>query len=313
MSYQISHTELRIFQRCPRQWALTYHWQFQPDPAAVSPVSKAHLGERVHLALEAWYHHDLHPGRVLRWQYAQLCAERPDYERELEKERDLAVLMVEGFLEWITTEGIDVEFDVMSVERVLSVPVETRAGLVIFRGKLDQVVRRVADNALLIRDWKTVDSLARANSVIRDQQMRFYALLLSLLHRGSDQRVDGALYTMLRRVKRTIRSTPPYYGQVPISYNRHDLNSTYQRATEVAARILDTHAALDAGEPHHIVTYPNPTDFCDWGCPFRTVCTLFDDGSRAFDVMHNHFVVADPYAYYTHGRITEVVRALEAA
>ena len=64
---EISNSELRMFQRCPRQWALTYHWQFHPDPATAAPTGKAALGERVHLALEAWYHHDLDPAAVLAW------------------------------------------------------------------------------------------------------------------------------------------------------------------------------------------------------------------------------------------------------
>lgn len=307
---EVSNSEMRVFQRCPRQWALTYHWRYQTRPEGVAPLGKAQLGGNIHLALEAWYHHGLDPLAVLRWVYAELARERPAFEPDLRKELSLGLAMLEGFLAWTSAEGIDADLRVVAVERVLRVPVQTRLGTVILRGKLDQVVQRVGDGALLVRDWKTVDSLAKANSLLLDQQMRFYALLLSLLYRGTGQRVDGALYVMLRRVKRTIRANPPFYGQVHVSYNRHDLNATYARVTEVAARILEAHAALDAGADHHAVAYPNPTDMCAWACPFYLACPLLDDGSRAWDLLNAQYVQGDPYYYHDDDRINRVVEAL---
>lgn len=307
---EVSNSEMRTFQRCPRQWFLAYHRRYQARPEAVSPVRKANLGGNIHLALEAWYRHGLDPLAALRWTYAEAVRERPEWEGDLIRERDLGLVMLEGFVTWVAAEGVDADLRVVDVERVLRVPVETRRGPVVLRGKLDQLVQRTTDGAYLARDWKTVDALAKANSLVLDQQMRFYALLLSLTMRGEGRRVDGALYVMLRRVKRTLRAQPPFYAQVHVSYNRHDLNATYARAVEVAARIVETHEALDAGADHHAVAYPNPTDFCSWGCPFYLACPLLDDGSRAWELLEANFEVRDPYSYYDDDRIERLVTAL---
>lgn len=310
MTTEVSNSELRTFQRCPRQWFLAYHRGYRPRPESASPVGKAQLGGNIHLALEAWYHRGVDPLAALRWAYAERIAERPEWAGDLERERDLGLAMLEGFVAWAAAEAIDADLRVVGVERVLRVPVETRRGPVVLRGKLDQLVERATDGAYLARDWKTVDALTKANALVLDQQMRFYALLMSLALRGEGRRVDGALYVMLRRVKRTLRAQPPFYAQVHVTYNRHDLNATYARATEVAARIVETGEALDAGADHHAVAYPNPTDFCAWGCPFYLACPLLDDGSRAWDLLEATFEVADPYAYYDDDRIERLARAL---
>lgn len=142
--------------------------------------------------------------------------------------------------------------------------------------------------------------------------MRFYALLLSLLHKDDSPPivVHGALYTMLKRSKRTLRATPPFYDQISIIYNGDDHNSTYLRASTVSKRIVEWHTQLDAGEDHRSVVYPNATDFCEWGCPFRSVCTLLDDGSRWEEALAAHYVHDDPYRYYDKDLITDLVREL---
>lgn len=309
--YEISNSEMQSFQRCRRQWALTYHWHWQPRPESTSPVGVAQLGSRIHLALEAWYGHGIDPLAALRWIYEMAALERPDFALELGKELDWALAMVEGYVQWLDDDGVDVLLETVGVERELKHVVDTYLGPVTLRAKLDQLVRRRTDGALLLRDFKTVGSLSKADRLVLDQQMRFYSMLLALTH--PEHRVDGALYTMLKRSKRTVRASPPFYQQVEISYNRHDLNATYQRVTAVAGQILEAHLRLDSGDPaddHHGVVYPNPSDYCDWGCPFSQVCPLMDDGSRWEAALRANFVVGDPYQYYERDTIQTLVADL---
>jgi hypothetical protein len=221
--------------------------------------------------------------------------------------------MLLGFRQWLDETGVDSQLEVVGVERELVVPLDAPARFdVYWRARFDQVVRNRVTGAYLVRDWKTVDSLAKANQLVLNQQMRFYALLLSMLYRHDDPPmiVGGALYVMLKRSKRTLRATPPFYEQVEITYNKHDLNSTFLRARAVTNRIVDWHTRLDTGEDHRAVVYPNATDFCDWGCPFRDVCPLLDDGSRWENALAASFTQGDPYAYYERDRITDLVREL---
>jgi len=308
---EISNSEMQSFQRCRRHWALSYHWQWQPRAVDTSPVGVAILGTRIHLALEAWYGHGIDPIEALSWLYEVAALERPDFAVDLSKELDLAKAMVEGYVQWLDEEGVDVSLETVDVERELKHQVGTYLGPVVLRAKLDRLVRRRTDGALLLVDYKTVGSLSKADRLVLDQQMRFYAMLLAL--RFPEHRVDGALYTMLKRSKRTVRATPPFYQQVEISYNRHDLNSTYQRVTAVAGAILEAHLRLNDGDDHHAIVYPTATDYCDWGCPFSRVCPLMDDGSRWEAALQANFDRGDPYSYYERSTIQELVADLGEA
>lgn len=309
--FEISNSEMQAYQRCRRNWALTYHWKWQPRLEDTSPVGVAILGTRIHLALEAWYGYDIDPLEALTWIYEMASLERPDFVVELGKELDLARAMVEGYLQWLDDEGADVILETVDVERELKLELRTNQGSAILRAKLDQLVRRRTDGALLLRDFKTVGDLSKADQLVLNQQMRFYSMLLALLH--PEHRVDGALYTMLKRSKRTVRARPPFYQQVEINYNKHDLNSTFQRVTMVVAEILAAHKALDAGHDHHLAVYPTASDYCGWGCPFSRVCPLMDDGSRWEAALAANFTRGDPYSYYGHDTIERLVADLGEA
>ncbi len=306
---QVSNSALRTFQRCRRQWWLSTYLGYDSDPATRAPVGVAQLGTTVHLALQAWYGYDLDPVAVLHYLYDQLVAARPEAVNELEKERGYAVTMTKGYVEWAQDEGVDVDHEVLAVEHELRVPLTLDDGRqLVLRGKLDQLTRRLSDGRLLVRDFKTGD-LSKVKGLVRDQQMRFYALMLALQLKGTDQHVAGALYTTLKRSKRTTRATPPFYAQTHIEYNRHDLNSAYLRVFEVTREMLEVITALELGADPRALAYPNPTDYCDWGCPFVNVCHLFDDGSRALAAVEANYVKRDPWDYYKRDRIDEVLTA----
>lgn len=152
----------------------------------------------------------------------------------------------------------------------------------------------------------TVGTLTKADKLLRDEQMRFYTMLQALTCEETGQRSGGVLYTMLLRSKRTARAKGPFYDQVEVNFNRHDLNSMYLRTLETAREILDTLARLNAGEDHKTAAYPNPDMHCDW-CPFATVCHMADDGSRFEDIVRDTYDRVDPWAYYGSDSIIRVL------
>jgi hypothetical protein len=143
-----------------------------------------------------------------------------------------------------------------------------------------------------------------------DPQMLIYSTLLDLSH--PEQRVDGALYTMMLRSKRTARATGPFYDQVHIRYNEAERKNALTRLTGIMDDMDRVVRQLNTGVDHRLVAYHNPIpDRCDWDCPFVNVCPMFDDGSRAEDAMRAEFIEnADAYAYRKLDLLSQVKAAL---
>ena len=49
--------------------------------------------------------------------------------------------------------------------------------------------------------------------------------------------------------------------------------------------IEEVEVRLSSGEDHRYAAYPNATRDCHWQCEFYPVCGMFDDGSRAEDML----------------------------
>jgi hypothetical protein len=305
----ISHSELKTFALCRRRWWLSYFCfqQLKDD----SPVGVVHIGSAIHLALEGYHGYNLDPLAVVQWSYADIISKRPEYERELLKDQDMALAIVEGYVTWAAENGFYDGLEVLATEHELKVPVTLADGTTVtFRAKLDQLVRRVSDGRRQTVDFKSVGTLAKANTLTLDTQMRFYTLLLALAEADPVKRADGALYVMLKRSKRTERAKGPFYEVASISYNKTDLNNTWLRSRAIASEIITARQRLNAGEDHHAVVWENPTDFCSWGCQYLKICPLFNDGSRTEDMLAAEYETRLPYLYYEGDRIQQAVIAL---
>lgn len=295
---RVSPSEIAKFMRCRRQWALTYFFRWGVDPMKANPVGAALLGTRIHAAMEGYYGYDINPVSALAVIYDEARTRRPDYAPQLTGEQDWATIMVSGYLEWAAENGLDEEHEVVATERELETAILLANGeMAIVTGKLDQIVRRRLDGAIQLRDWKTVGTLGKVDTILLDPQMRTYSALLTIASEG--MRVDGALYTMMLRSKRTARATGPFYEQVHIRYNGQEHMNMLTRLKGVLSDMERVTRQLNTGVDHRIAAYPNPIpDRCPWDCPFVQVCPMFDDGSRIDDAMNANYVKnADPYGY----------------
>lgn len=308
----LTNSELRTWQLCRRKWYLTWGLGYAPNPATESPFGVMHLGSCVHLALEAYYGYSIDPLAALHWAYSDDIFLHPECEEVLEKELTLAKIMVEGFLNWVSAEGLDAGLDIISTEVPVEHTIEVGGDIVTLRGKLDQLARRKSDGALLARDFKTVGSLSKATQLRSSSQLKFYALIQSLqaVKSGNGEAVAGGEYLLLARTKRTDRATPPFYGRVEVPLNKHELNAQYQMTMAIVREILQAKRSLQAGDDHHEVVYPHFGDWCTWACPFVNECSFMDDGSRWQDAIQGNFVRRDKLAYYSTDRITSLRAAL---
>lgn len=314
----VSNSEIQTWKDCRRRWYLTYYRELGLRREDDSPTGARQLGSRIHVALKVMYEEGRNPVEVINEIYAEdiqllITNHREDMIVELQQEQDLAKAMLEGYVQWVLDDAIDAEYDLVAPETVIEVP----SGLpnVHLRGKLDQRFVRRSDKARLFRDFKTVGSLTEPLKILRmDEQMKFYHLLeqLDAVYRArvdGDRmwRTDGALYTMLRKVKRTARAAPPFYGQVEVRHNRQEIKHMWTRVHKILKEIWDAHTDLDAGADHQYIAPPRPSRDCVWKCDFLSICPMMDDGSNVDGIINERYEHRDPHERYA--QEDEAIRA----
>jgi hypothetical protein len=106
------------------------------------------------------------------------------------------------------------------------------------------------------------------------------------------------MFNMLRKVKRSARANPPFFDRMVVDFNQHQIESAWVRTMGIINDIRDVERRLLAGEDHRTAVYKRRTKDCTWKCEFFMVCPMFDDGSRAEDMLQSLYVVGDPMDRY---------------
>lgn len=305
MTVRLSNSEIQTFKDCRRKWWLSYYRRMQPINKDFTGALA--LGSRVHEALDQYYSKGV---PLLKAHSDLVAADRALLEAEwrdtsaLDTEADLGRIMLEGYLQWVEEEGIDAELEMVSTEEKIIAPLFN--GEVELQGKLDMRVRRKIDGVRMFRDFKTVGGSLTdfANLAPMNEQILTYMLLESTKE-NEDNRSEGGIFTMLKKVKRTANARPPFYDQIEVRHNIFTLRSFWNRIHGVIADLMRVRKALDDGENHSYVAYPSPSRDCKWKCQFFSICTMFDDGSSAEQALSEMFEEADPYAYYGNDKESE--------
>jgi hypothetical protein len=316
----ITNGQLQTFKRCRRKWWLA--WYRKLAMRDESRTDARAIGTRVHRALQAWYAPDGHPRvdprdaleRVIVQDRTALIASARERGHddfvianltdEFSKVSSLERAMIEGYVQWLAETGADAELRVVAPETVVSVNVDVprRDGHdteVELKGLLDVRLVRTTDEVRLFMDHKTVaDFTNPVRTLHQNEQMLHYHLLEWLALAGTDDRCDGALYNMLRKVKRTARATPPFYQRVEVRHNDFELESYKTHLLATTDQLLEATERLDAGQSPQRIAYPTRTRDCAYDCDFFAVCSMLDDGSRAEDALASLFVVTDPMTRY---------------
>lgn len=310
--YRVSNSELQTFKRCRRKWWLGWYRRLMLQTEDFTSVRAT--GTRVHRALSYWYVPDgekrVDPRDALErvivddWtKVARLAQERHTSDEQLSElavefaqATNLERAMVEGYVQWLEETGADAELRITASETPLVVDQVLDMGPnynheerpIQFIGLLDVRATRVTDKVNLFIDHKTVGDLgAPVVTLPQNEQMLHYHLMEFLSLDDSDVRCDGALYNMLRRVKRSARAKPPFYDRIEVRHNKFELESYRRRALAATREIQVVIDRLERGEEHLDVVYPTPNPECRWSCDFFAVCNLLDDGSRGANDMIN--------------------------
>lgn len=310
-----SNSEAQTFKRCRRKWYLAWYLglRFKRE----RPTGPRAVGDRVHRALAQWYVAD-QAGRtdpraaleqLIESDRRQIIESWGDTDGLAEtllgmkKDDDLERAMIEGYVQWLEETGADSGLVILESETYRDAEIPLLAGRggvpVYIIAKLDARVRRVSDAVLLFIDHKTVGGFAQKTLTLSmDEQMLWYDIIERLNGVPVGERTDGALFNMLRRVKRTASAKPPFYQRLEVRHNRYEIESFYERLWGMIQEALRAERRLDNGESHRVVAYPTPTPDCSWDCDFFLLCPRLDDGSRARDMIDQHYVRGDPLAYY---------------
>lgn len=318
----VSRTELSTWQRCPRQWLLKYYYGLVPaDPV---PTGASAFGIRWHTAMECFYGYGKNLIEAIDWIYHAAIQDHPDFEAELRKDWDMAKIMADGYLEWLAAEGKDADLKVVAAEQEVRVPLPGFEGLVDLRAKLDLVVLNLVTRLLSFLDHKTANDFKRGEIIEMDPQMAQYSLIQWIASGQSPPQighpaelrddvplVNGGIVRTARRVKRTAKSKPPYYGQHEFRFDQEQMAATLLSTQAVVQEILDAREYLDMATYQRADVLQRvqlkrcrPTKIlhdCSWSCPFSSgLCQLMDAGTAWMEAIvgSGRYVQADPYSYY---------------
>lgn len=294
----VSNSEIQTFLDCRRRWYLSYvRGLKRREEKMTGPLA---LGSRIHLALENYYRT---PGADLLDEWARLVevdrlklqSEFRD-ETDFDNEAELGRIMLEGYLQWNSEEGIDSDYDITSSEERLSATLLD--GKVELKGKIDQRVRRKTDGVRLVRDFKTSANFTDITKMLHMNEQFLTYMTLEAMQRDEKDRVEGGLVTLLKKVKRTTSARPPFYEQIEVRFNIFMLRNFWSKLHGRLTEMLNVYQALENGADHQVVAYPRPTRDCTWKCEYNAICPMFDDGSAVEAAIEVGYKPGDPYEYY---------------
>jgi hypothetical protein len=309
-----SNSEMRTFEECQRRWYLG--WYLGLRLRQQSPLGALAIGNRIHRALQAWYTPDgivpLDPKIALErcitndWTtlvrtYGEESIEIARFSKDFNTEANLERAMISGYMEWLEETGADTELSVVSAEMYIEAVLELPPGYPDTKiiGKLDVRLTNRLDGVRRFMDHKTVmDLTTPVRNLPLDVQMKHYHLLELLNTTDNDERCGGAIYNMLRKVKRTAAAKPPFYGRAEVRHNPHTIENYRKHVARTVVTIHDTERLLVNGVDHHDVVVPTPSRDCHWKCPFVAVCSMIDDGSRSEAMLHQLYTKGEPLDYY---------------
>lgn len=304
-----SNSEFQTFKECKRKWWLGWYRGLRPKRE--SAVGAAPLGTLVHLALAPFYvpedQEPVDPRETLemlirhaRAAVMEAYADDPEGVggalKELDSQHEYARAMIDGYMDWLAETGADSEFEIIGSEQL--VQHELSPGKTII-GRLDARVRRLSDGIRFFIDHKTCQSFADLQrSLKQTEQMPTYLILERVNGALEGEWVEGAIFNGLRKVKRTGSAKPPFYDRFDKTYNSFELSSMWIRLQSTIRDIELAEERLASGELHLYAVPPTPSRDCHWKCEFYPVCPMFDDGSRAEDMLESVYEVGDQLSRY---------------
>jgi len=288
MQRRIRYSQFAKFKRCRRAWLLEYVQGLELDRAPGVTKGARDTGTLFHLGAEAYYNGDNWKQRIAARQTE--IHDAGHWSPEWADTFSLVTIMLTGYVEWVARTGADAHEEVLHVEPQLETPFgNVRGDDIILTGKPDLIIRNVLSDTVIVVDTKTVQSLTQVQH--HAGQGLTYALLATRVY-GYD--VGMFRTNQARKVKRSARAVPPFYGHAEMLVTRQHLE-THERhllgQLDDMVRLMQQweEKGYSPRQEHDRNFYINPTADCSWDCDFLPVCKQMDDGSNFEYTIRNHY------------------------
>lgn len=286
----IRYSETKKFKRCRRAWDLGYRRQLMLPPNPEAPASgKRDVGTLFHAGMEHYYADGGSPVHLIQQRAEEHRLQFGGMTKEWGDTYTLAEIMADGYVQWLASEGMDVGEVTVGVEFGLTVYIgEIYGDRVFLVIHMDRLVYQPEWDQWVIEDLKTVDTLAKDLQFQVDDQLLTYAVVL---RRALGITATTARHRMARKVKRTARATPPFYGEVSIGINEDQFSAHWTHLWGLLHDMVSVMQRLESNAANqHLAAYPNPTRDCSWDCDFLPVCANLDDGTNIEPLLNSLYI-----------------------
>lgn len=275
-AFIIRATELGQYINCPRNWVFQSHNGFNLE-SKVRP-QKLRFGIVWHKGLEYLYT-GKDPFQGLREEFDKeealifgIASADPDIKQMIDEERELARVMMEGYLAWRNNGATppDASFTVKAAERRVLIHIEKKIYLAV---RFDTEVLD-KNKGLWVLENKTRGKSSAVDNPPELQLDLQMGLQLLAAQETNPESVRGALYNLARKQAPSARVKSPLFGRHAITRSKDELSvlrrTLRHRAVEM---IRDSElVAEDADALEYIRYNPQSMGVCQWGCSVKEIC-----------------------------------------
>jgi len=251
-------------------------------------TSVADIGTFVHEAMKAHYLGQTDPTAAIAKLASEQCAAFPLNASELQGHADFARIIMEGYLEWLEEEALDHGLKPLMVEDRITALVGVFQDIEVYvSGAIDLLMQDDFD-LIWIFDHKTVDGF---KTILATLPVDFQGQTYDFLLRSIGITPMGFKHNQLRRVKRTARSTPPYYNRAEVLFNATQRQTHEWHMQGIAKEIVDAYVTMSTESPEHKAStfhrlfYPFFTRDSSWKSNFLDVSIFTDTDPEAANDM----------------------------
>lgn len=287
MIRRIRQSQLWTFRQCRRKWEMEYVRAIELARKGGETKGSRDLGSIVHRLMESYYTggdwRAVHAAEVAALLHAG------DYSPEWAEHYEYARIMMEGYGDWLEREAADAYESVLLVEPNLEMPMGTFYGDdVVLTGHPDLVKQNTTLGLIIIEDHKTVGRIDTV--MLHAPQGNNYAMMLKHQH-GLDTNLFRT--NQLRKVKRTARANPPFYGRSEKMVTVEELRRNYvqvQGQLDEMIRLMQYwEYKRDSDIYEYLRNFPgSPGQACK-GCDYAAPCTALNEGSDHVYVIRNFY------------------------
>jgi len=278
MNRTFTYSEFSTYKRCP----MKHHFAYEELLETKGRKPALWVGTGVHEGLAAHYSGKDGVKAAATWvldEKLRIKSENPDLWEEdaekLNKDGDLVVAMVQGWIDHVQEKGLDHGIKVLEVEKEFCIPILTPRGnksRAQFAGKIDGLVKWNGNY------WLTEHKTAKAvgDSYVQqlklDEQIGCYSYAIQ---RELDIKIAGCIYNILRKQMPGPRVKAPLFYREFVYRNEQEL-------AEIGERLYWSYREITRPGRYPLL---NPSQMACRGCPFWSLC--IEDTPEA----RNNFVV----------------------